>query len=118
MIANVDELATTGYAKFGIGVVKEGENENTRVWLEVRNENGGRPIIPFNNMLPGDAWLWSNYPEDHLLQEKLKEFTSKESDHKRGYYGTIGDRCVLKDCDIIILQIIYQQCFLLLSFII
>lgn len=27
--------------------------------------------------------------------------TQKEFDPKRGYYGTIGDRCVIKDCDIL-----------------
>lgn len=101
MIANINELATTNYSKFGNGILKDGEDESTRIWLEVRNENGGRKIIPFADMLPGDAWLWSSHPQDEKLQEKLKEFTSKESDHKRGYYGTIGDRCVLKDCDII-----------------
>lgn len=101
MIANINELATTNYSKFGNGILKEGEDESTRIWLEIRNENGGRKVIPFTNMLPGDAWLWSTYPHDEELQEKLKEFTAKESDHKRGYYGTIGDRCVLKDCDII-----------------
>jgi hypothetical protein len=101
MIANVNELATTDYSKFGNGISKEGEKEATRIKIEVRNENGGRSIAPFNKMLAGDAWLWSNYPEDAALQEKFIEFTQKEFDHKRGYYGTIGDRCVIKDCDII-----------------
>ena len=101
MIANVNELAATDYSKFGNGILKEGEQEEIRVWMEVRNENGGRRVIPFNRMLPGDAFLWSNNPEDELLQEKFKELTAKELDKKRGYYGTIGDRCVLKDCDII-----------------
>lgn len=101
MIANVNELATTDYAKFGNGILKEGESENVRIWLELRNENGGRKVIPFNNMLPGDAALWSEFPEDEVLREKLKEFSAKEFDHRRGYYGTIGDRCVIKDCDII-----------------
>ncbi len=101
MIANVNELATTNYSKFGNGILKEGEIEDTRVWMEVRNENGGRRVIPFNGMLAGDACLWSNHPEDMTLMEKLKELTEKEFDNKRGYYGTIGDRCVLKDCDII-----------------
>ena len=101
MIANVNELATTDYSKFGNGILKEGETEVTRVWMEVRNENGGRRVIPFNGMLAGDAYLWSNNPEDELLLEKFKELTGKEFDKKRGYYGTIGDRCVLKDCDII-----------------
>ena len=101
MIANVNELATTDYSKFGNGISKDGETEATRIKIEVRNENGGRSIAPFNRMLAGDAWLWSNYPEDPALQKKFIEFTQKEFDHKRGYYGTIGDRCVIKDCDII-----------------
>jgi len=101
MIANINELATTDYSKFGNGISKEGEKEATRIKIEVRNENGGRSIAPFNRMLAGDAWLWSNHPEDAALQEKFIEFTQKEFDHKRGYYGTIGDRCVIKDCDII-----------------
>src|SRR5674476_468939 len=96
MITNVNELATTDYSKFGNGILKEGEKEDTRVWMEVRNENGGRRVIPFNRMLAGDAFLWSNNPEDELLLEKFKQFTAKEFDNKRGYYGTIGDRCVLK----------------------
>ncbi|HXS58018.1 MAG TPA: DUF4954 family protein [Hanamia sp.] len=101
MIANVNEMATTSYSKFGNGIIKEGETEETRVWMEVRNENGGRRVIPFNRMLPGDAYLWSNNPEDKVLLERFKELTAKEFDKKRGYYGTIGDRCVIKDCDII-----------------
>ena len=101
MIANVNEMATTSYSKFGNGIIKEGESEENRVWMEVRNENGGRRVIPFNRMLPGDAYLWSNNPEDKELLERFKELTAKEFDKKRGYYGTIGDRCVIKDCDII-----------------
>jgi len=101
MIANVNELATTNYAKFGNGILKEGETEATRVWMEIRNEAGGRRVIPFEHMLPGDAYLWSNSRNDKELQERFVELTQKEYDAKRGYYGTIGDRCVLKDCDII-----------------
>ncbi|HVZ97720.1 MAG TPA: DUF4954 family protein, partial [Chitinophagaceae bacterium] len=101
MIANVNELAATDYAKFGNGILKEGETEFTRIWLEVRNEAGGRKVIPFNRMLPGDAYLWSSYRSDEVLQKRFVELTQKEFDAKRGYYGTIGDRCVIKDCDII-----------------
>ncbi|MEO6288964.1 MAG: DUF4954 family protein [Ginsengibacter sp.] len=101
MIANVNELAATDYAKFGNGILKEGEDEKTRVWMEVRNENGGRSIIPFEGMLAGDAWLWSSQRDDQKLMDKFLELTEKEFDSKRGYYGTIGDRCVIKDCDII-----------------
>lgn len=101
MIANVDEMVTTNYAKFGNGIVKEGELERTRVRMEVRNENGGRPILPFNRMLPGDAWLWSHHPEDKDLNQKFTNLTENDFSTKRGFYGTIGDRTVIKDCHII-----------------
>ena len=101
MIVNTNELATTDYAKFGNGILKEGETEPIRIWMEVCNENGGRSIIPFNGMLPGDAWLWSRFRDDQTLQDKFKEFTEKIFDHRRGYYGKIGDRTVIKNCKII-----------------
>ncbi len=101
MITNVNELATTDYAKFGNGILKDGEQESGRVWIEVRNENGGRRIAPFDGMLAGDAYIWSNNPEDVELQKRFLELTQKEFNSKRGYYGTIGDRCVIKDCDIL-----------------
>ena len=96
MIANVNELATTDHSKFGNGILKEGETELTRVWMEVRNENGGRRVIPFERMLPGDAYLWSSNRDDKELLERFIELTQKEFDKKRGYYGTIGDRCCFK----------------------
>jgi hypothetical protein len=101
MIVNTNEMATTAIAKFGNGILKEGEDESIRIWLEVCNENGGRNIIPFNGMLPGDAWLWSRYRDDQALQEKLKEFTASAFDNRRGYYGKVGDRTVIKNCKII-----------------
>ncbi len=101
MIANVNELATTDIAKFGNGILKDGEEEKTRVWMELCNEAGGRSVIPFNGMLAGDAWLWSKYREDDALLNKFKEFTEKRFDRQRGYYGKIGDRTVIKSCKII-----------------
>jgi hypothetical protein len=101
MIVNTNELTTTDYAKFGNGILKEGEEESIRIWLEVCNENGGRSIIPFNGMLPGDAWIWSRFRDDEVLQEKLKEFTAAAFDARRGYYGKVGDRTVIKNCKII-----------------
>jgi Domain of unknown function (DUF4954) len=101
MIVNVNELATTDYAHFGNGLVKEGEEEKNRIWLEVCNENGGRSIIPFDGMLPGDAYLWTRFRDDAKLQEKFKEFTDNQFDKRRGYYGEIGDRTVIKNSRII-----------------
>ncbi len=101
MLVNVNEIATTDHAKFGNGILKEGENENIRIWLEVCNENGGRSIIPFDGMLPGDAFLWTRFRDDKTLQNKFREFTQNKFDQKRGYYGVIGDRTVIKNCRII-----------------
>lgn len=101
MIANVNELATTDYSKFGNGIIKNGEDESVRVWMELCNENGGRKVLPFDGMLPGDAFLWSRYVDDKALQKKFIEFTGKKFDKQRGYYGTVGDRTVIKNCKII-----------------
>ncbi|WP_132055198.1 DUF4954 family protein [Pseudocnuella soli] len=101
MIANVHELHATDHSKFGNGIIKDGEDESIRVWLEVRNENGGRRIMPFNGMLPGDAYLWSKHREDDELLEKFKVFTEERFDKRRGYYGKIGDRTVIKHTSII-----------------
>ncbi len=101
IIANVNEMSTTPHAKFGNGIVKEGESENIRVKLELRNENGGRSIIPFNGMLPGDAWMWSTFRSEHHLLDRLTQFTQDKFDVKQGYYGKIGNRTVIKNCKMI-----------------
>ena len=101
MIANVNELATTDKAKFGNGILKEGESEKVRVWLELCNENGGRSVLPFDGMLAGDAYLWSKYRDDTALLEKFKSFTENIFDKQHGHYGKIGDRTVIKNCKII-----------------
>ena len=101
IIVNVNELVTTDHAKFGNGIVKLGEEEEVRIWLELCNEMGGRSVIPFNGMLAGDAYLWTKYRSDKALLDKFKEFTEAKFDKKRGYYGKIGDRTVIKNCKII-----------------
>ena len=101
IIVNVNELAASDHSKFGNGIIREGEKENVRIWLEICNENAGRGILPFNGMLPGDAWLWSRYRDDEALMKKFKQFTEKQFDKKRGYYGKIGDGTVIKNCRII-----------------
>jgi Domain of unknown function (DUF4954) len=101
ILININEIETTEHAKFGNGILKEGEPESIRIELEVCNENGGRSIIPFDGMLPGDAWLFSRYRDDQILQEKLRFFSNKQFDNRRGFYGTIGDRTVIKNCKIV-----------------
>jgi hypothetical protein len=101
MVVNVNELATTSVSKFGNGIIKDGEQENIRIWLEVCNENAGRGILPFNGMLPGDAYLWAKFRDDEELMNKFKAFTEKKFDRQRGYYGKVGDRTVIKNCKIV-----------------
>ncbi len=101
IVTNVNELLTTNHAKFGNGIVKLGERESVRIWLELCNENGGRSVMPFNDMLPGDAYMWSKYRDDDTLLEKFKVFTEAQYKNERGYYGKIGDRTVIKNSGII-----------------
>jgi hypothetical protein len=101
IITNVNEMVTTNHTKFGVGTVKQGEDESVRIWLEICNENGGRSVIPFNGMLAGDAFLWSKFRTDDVLLEKFKQFTQEQFSDKRGWYGKIGDRTVIKNTAII-----------------
>jgi hypothetical protein len=98
ILFNIHELSVTDHSKFGNGIVKEGEPEDVRVWLEVMNEAGGRQIMPFDGMITADAYLWAKYTDDTKLQERLKEITQASVDFHRGYYGTVGESCVIKNC--------------------
>ena len=40
ILFNIDEMNTTNHARFGNGIVKEGEEESTRYWIDVMNEGG------------------------------------------------------------------------------
>lgn len=97
ILFNIHEISTTDHSKFGNGVVKEGEPESVRIWLEVMNEAGGRRILPFNGMITADAYLWAKYVDDRKLQERLLAITQQVIDDQRGYYGTIGEGCVIKN---------------------
>jgi hypothetical protein len=100
-LININEVEVSDHSKFGNGIIKKGEKESIRIWLELCNENGGRNILPFNGILPGDAHLWTRHRDDDKLMEKFKEFTEKRFDKQRGYYGKIGDRSVIKNSRII-----------------
>ena len=101
MLINIHELVATNHAKFGNGIIKEGEEESVRIWMEICNENTGRKVMPFNGMLPGDAFLWSRFRDDDQLQNQFKKITEESFNNKRGYYGKIGDRTLIKNCSII-----------------
>ena len=101
ILFRIDEMQTTNYAKFGSGVLKDGEEESVRVWLDVINEAGGRPVLPFPEMLCADAYLWACYRDDAALCEALKNITQKDYGGPRGLYGIVGSHSVIKSCKII-----------------
>lgn len=101
MLFNIQEMAATDHAKFGNGVVKDGEPEAVRVRIEIMNETGKRQVVPFDGMIPADAYMWGKYTDDTALQERLLQITQRTTDHHRGYYGEIGERCVIKNSSII-----------------
>jgi len=101
ILLDVDEMHASSHAKFGNGIVKDGEDEDVRVWMDLINENGGRAVMPFDGMTTGDAYLWAKFRDDAGLLERLGEITQHTFDPRRGFYGTIGDRCVIKNCRII-----------------
>jgi NDP-sugar pyrophosphorylase family protein len=98
ILSRVDELQTTNHAKFGNGVLKEGEKEDIRIWIDVMNEAGGRSILPFESMMPADAFLWAAYRDDSALTSKLKDITQLQYGGERGAYGVIGSNTVIKSC--------------------
>lgn len=101
IIVNVNEIEVSDHAKFGNGIIKKGEKESVRIWMELCNENAGRSVMPFDGMQTGDAWLWTRHRTDEVLMQKFKEFTEKKFDDRRGYYGVIGDRTVIKNTRIL-----------------
>lgn len=101
ILFNVMEMNTTDHAKFGNGIVKDGEPESVRTWIEIMNETACRKVLPFDGMISADAYLWAKYIEDQNLQESLKRITQESFDHRRGYFGSTGDHCVIKNCSII-----------------
>ncbi len=101
MLFNIQEMDTTDHAKFGNGIVKDGEPEDVRVRIQIMNETGVRSVMPFDGMITADAYLWGKYVDDKPLQKRLGEITQATFDHHRGYYGSIGERCVIKNSSIV-----------------
>jgi hypothetical protein len=101
MLFNIQEMCTTDHAKFGNGVVKDGEPESVRVRIQIMNETGCRSVCPFDGMTTADAYMWGKYVDDERLQQRLLEITQATVDHHRGYYGTVGDGCIIKNSGII-----------------
>lgn len=101
MLFNINEMSATDHSKFGNGVIKEGEDPSVRVKLHVMNEAECRPVYPFDGMTTADAYLCAKYIDDKELQQRLSDITQATVDYHRGYYGTVGEGCVIKTSQII-----------------
>ena len=97
ILTSINEMETSSNAKFGNGVIKDGDHPSSRIYLELCNENGGRSVLPFNGMQAGDVYLWTRNRDDIQLQQRLHEITDRQFSSKRGYYSVIGDRTVIKN---------------------
>src|SRR5690606_15561838 len=87
--------------KFGNGIIKENESEEKRIWIELCNENGGRPILPFDGMQATDAYIWTRNRHDKILPVNLKEITESAFSKKGGVYSEIGNHVVIKNSNMI-----------------
>ncbi len=101
MLFNIQEMSCTTHSKFGNGVLKQGEEEDVRIWIGVGNENGNRSVLPFESMIPADAFLWSRYRENKALMSRFVELTENGNDKTTPTYGIVSDDAVIKNCTLI-----------------
>ncbi|HSV56510.1 MAG TPA: DUF4954 family protein, partial [Magnetospirillaceae bacterium] len=101
ILLNNNEIHATNHAKFGNGIIMEGEEEALRVCIDLMNEAGGRTVLPFDGMICADAWLWAKRRDDSVLQERFRAMTQASFDTRRGRYGRIGAGSVLKHNSIV-----------------
>ena len=98
ILYRIGEMQATNHAKFGSGILKEGESEEVRIAIDIMNEASGRAIRPFDGMLTSDAYLWGTWREDGELMRAFERFTEDTMDRRRGYYGYVGQESVIKSC--------------------
>lgn len=97
ILFNIQEMSCTIHSKFGNGILKSGEPESNRIWIGVGNENDGRKILPFEDMIPGDAYIWSKYRDDKLLQRRFLEMTEFNQSKSLDTFGLVADDVVIKN---------------------
>ena len=97
ILFNITEMSCTVHSKFGNGILKMGEPESNRIWIGVGNENDGRAILPFEEMIPADAFIWSKYRGDQVLQRRFLELTEENQPVSLDTFGTVADDVVIKN---------------------
>ncbi|MCI5606808.1 MAG: DUF4954 family protein [Spirochaetia bacterium] len=98
---NVQEISCTNHSKFGNGILKQGEPEDKRMWIGIGNENDGRRVLAFENLIPADAYIWSHYRDDKQLLERFVQLTEYGNSGKLDTIGFIDDDCVIKNTHIV-----------------
>lgn len=101
ILFNIQEMCCTKHSKFGNGILKNGEPEEHRIWISVANENDGRAVLPFESMIPADAYLWSHYRDDEELLKRFVELTEVGNTGELNTYGIVDDDAVIKNSNII-----------------
>ena len=101
MLFNIQEMSCTKHSKFGNGILKEGEPESNRIWIGVGNENDARAILPFESMIPADAYIWSRYREDKELLRRFVEMTEYGQKKALDTFGFVDDDAVIKNCTLL-----------------
>ncbi|GMO22843.1 MAG: DUF4954 family protein [Termitinemataceae bacterium] len=98
ILSSIDEMNMTNHAKFGEGILKQDEDESVRITIDLLNETGGRAVLPFREMLPADAYMWTVYRDDSALMRAFFNITQNNADSRRGFYGVVGHGAVIKHC--------------------
>ncbi len=112
ILVNIDEMNTTDHAKFGNAILKDGEKKSVLTWMDIMNETGSRKILPYDGMIPADAYIWAKYRNDSFLMARMEEITLKHVDTQRGYYGEVGKQTVIKNTRIIKNVKIGSMCYI------
>ena len=97
ILFNIQEMSCTNHSKFGNGILKEGEPESNRIWIGVGNENDGRAVLAFEDMIPADAYIWAKYRDDTFLQQRFFEMTEKAFSKKLDTFGIVSNDVVIKN---------------------
>ncbi|WP_407429347.1 DUF4954 family protein [Treponema sp.] len=97
ILFNIQEMSCTKHSKFGNGILKNGEPESNRVWIGVGNENDGRAVLAFEDMIAADAYIWAKYRDDKVLQNRFIQLTENQFSKELNTYGITGDDVVIKN---------------------
>ena len=97
ILFNIQEMSCTNHSKFGNGILKEGEPESNRIWIGVGNENDGRAVLAFEDMIPADAYIWAKYRDDTFLQQRFFEMTEKAFSKELDTFGIVSNDVVIKN---------------------